>query len=1546
LAFQTSTTFNAGNRFIAQISDGNGSFSNFTNIGTVTGTIASSVGNLIQLFIPPTLPTGSNYRVRVVSTNPVAIGSDNGFGFVLNNAFITVTANGTNLCPGATIPVTFEADGNFNSNNQFLLELSNSSGNFFNNTLSGFGDAIGGVALTATGIVPQSIASSAFYRARVSASSPFSQTALGYESNYFTIFNSCFNSLGLSSGPYYGGDQLMVNVNPTSTFASGNAYIAQLSDANGSFANPSFLGSVSGIGLATISGILPIVTTTGNNYSVRVISTKHTFTSAGYYLGTISPLKIVISSNANSAAYCAGAYVKLGDMTVTGATALNNIYTVQMNNLLSTTFSSPFNVFSFAAQASGVVSVPGFTIPSTILGTFYNRSIRVVSSSPAAVSQNILGTFSYATDCFSFNLNTGILQPNAVYQASYNVNSGISFTAGNQFIIELSNNNFTTVLGIGAVSSVASGFINVAIPNSLPTGMYSARIRSTNFPSIGQVVQVYVNQVNITPGFVNTSKQYCQTGQITFDNFTVASAVNLGNNYIIQISTSQAFSNGSTYDLKTIPSALTGSIAVGTLPIPVGLPNGDNFYYYRVVSTSPAAANNYSSQFLIRQNCLSVTNPVSSYCPAAQGSIFYGNVSFNAGNNITALLSNALGNFTSALPIGSVQDNVAGGSKLLNFTIPSGLQQSSNYKIKLISTDFASESQATTSFEVKQVCIGQPGGFNAAISQCSFIPLVTVSAFGSVNPDNQYQLLLTNNAGVTIANSSLLGTAISNATGTIAFENVVLPTIAGVYRLKVVSSSPNVTGDISNGFNIANNCLGAPYFPYPKICSGSPVTASVFISSGNAYHAGNKYVIELSNSVGSFAAPTTVFGISSTANSLYATVTIASNMATGFSYKLRVKSTNPAFTSNDGNTFAIDQICLSAGDIAVGPYIGGGPTPITIPVETIGLVVNGVTQYTATMYSQNGNLIGNIGTATTAKTITGTLPSVVTGGYYYVKLTSTSPAATSYNSNFFILNPTDIKVSTVSGSYCVGSSLLGVVFSVAGSVGGGNVYALDLSDASGNFYYGYNQIGIIADNTVGVKAISGYIPLGLSQSPNYRLRIRSSNGSISNQELVNINATFECTGAISKAWDKFRSRGRVVNNSASVGLVASPNSIFSFEGATKQTVEGSTPTIFGQVALTNNAGLDIKQNISVARISLSGGNLKVDTLNTVAITSTEPAALTRTNESYVDGTLSRAVTATGVAYTFPVGTTDAYRGVEVTFSGANNAGTLAVSSKATLPKVTQPAASGAPIARYDATLGDTLKSILPVSWKVEASNTSIAGTYAINLQSPLTLPGYTDPNALRVVKRTNDTAPWTLAGDPVPVKTVTGNVIRIGRRNVSNFSNFAIAGTCANVSKVLFKPTIDVVGDEFKANLDGNAYQWFIDNVAQNAFNTRQIKPAKDGKYQVKVIVSGCPSEVSEALSFAGTNTKSEGEINKSDFRLYPNPAKSEFTIESFHAVEGVYLIELFDMLGKSMITKTVNQTDGQVFKLSVNTHILPTGVYFVKMSSNGKGKVMKLVIE
>jgi hypothetical protein len=80
-------TFNAGNVFTAELSDNTGSFSSPITIGSNTSTTAGT----ITATLPSGLFQGSQYRIRMRSSNPATVTADNGTNLTIN-ALPTITA--------------------------------------------------------------------------------------------------------------------------------------------------------------------------------------------------------------------------------------------------------------------------------------------------------------------------------------------------------------------------------------------------------------------------------------------------------------------------------------------------------------------------------------------------------------------------------------------------------------------------------------------------------------------------------------------------------------------------------------------------------------------------------------------------------------------------------------------------------------------------------------------------------------------------------------------------------------------------------------------------------------------------------------------------------------------------------------------------------------------------------------------------------------------------------------------------------------------------------------------------------------------------------------------------------------------------------------------------------------------------------------------------------------------------------------------------------------------------------------------------------------
>ncbi|MES2619734.1 MAG: T9SS type A sorting domain-containing protein, partial [Bacteroidota bacterium] len=106
--------FDTSNNFTLQISDSTGNFANVLDIGSLHATLSGT----ITTTMPPTVPAGSGYRMRVVSSNPVVTGTviEQSFS-VLSSVVpsITIAPSANPSCQGSS--VMFSATGQNGGNN-------------------------------------------------------------------------------------------------------------------------------------------------------------------------------------------------------------------------------------------------------------------------------------------------------------------------------------------------------------------------------------------------------------------------------------------------------------------------------------------------------------------------------------------------------------------------------------------------------------------------------------------------------------------------------------------------------------------------------------------------------------------------------------------------------------------------------------------------------------------------------------------------------------------------------------------------------------------------------------------------------------------------------------------------------------------------------------------------------------------------------------------------------------------------------------------------------------------------------------------------------------------------------------------------------------------------------------------------------------------------------------------------------------------------------------------------------------------------------------
>ncbi|MCR9171238.1 MAG: T9SS type A sorting domain-containing protein [bacterium] len=118
-------------------------------------------------------------------------------------------------------------------------------------------------------------------------------------------------------------------------------------------------------------------------------------------------------------------------------------------------------------------------------------------------------------------------------------------------------------------------------------------------------------------------------------------------------------------------------------------------------------------------------------------------------------------------------------------------------------------------------------------------------------------------------------------------------------------------------------------------CQGQTTTIQVNFTSTGTFNAGNIYSAELSDASGSFAAPTVVGTLNSTANSGTITAVISGATPAGTGYRIRVVSDNPAVIGTDNTVdlainalpnvtqAAFSDVCSTGGAVNL---VGGSPS--------------------------------------------------------------------------------------------------------------------------------------------------------------------------------------------------------------------------------------------------------------------------------------------------------------------------------------------------------------------------------------------------------------------------------------------------------------------------------------------------------------------------------------------------------------------------------------------------------------------------------------------
>lgn len=561
--------------------------------------------------------------------------------------------------------------------------------------------------------------------------------------------------------------------------------------------------------------------------------------------------------------------------TATGTFTAGNTFTAQLSNA-SGSFASPVTIGTLSGTASGSINA---TLPAgTASGAGYR--IRVVSSTPnltaanngADITINLVSTSIAPATAQTLAINTpGALltvtetagavsrewryatASGGPYTAFSPAATGTTFApqfaaAGTYYVVALTTypggfvtrSNEVTVTVVGNTIAPASS-------QSLLVGATGTLLTVTETPTGTSREWKYAT----APGGPYLSFSPAET------NSTFAPVFNTGGTFYV---VAQSIINGQTVTSNEV------EISVNNINLNTGTITPSAFYF------SPSA-------------------------PSAQVSIpFTTTSSYVNGNVFTAQLSDANGNFSTPVNIGSLAGT---GSGTITGTLLSSTTAGTGYRIRVV----ASNPAVNGSNNGTDLLVDQFNNSIAPAAPQSYTTGSTGTLLSIVEsqPASREWKYATVPGGPYVSFSPPQ----TGATFTPAFTALgtyyVVATSQNQYSDLTTSSEVAIT--VENGTTLTTAAVsGSPFLVSPS----SNVQVQVAFASNILYGAGNTFTAELSDANGDFTNPVAI-GTTSSGNTISAV--IPSNSLAGTGYRIRVVASNPATVGTDNGT-----------DLAVVPF--------------------------------------------------------------------------------------------------------------------------------------------------------------------------------------------------------------------------------------------------------------------------------------------------------------------------------------------------------------------------------------------------------------------------------------------------------------------------------------------------------------------------------------------------------------------------------------------------------------------------------------------------
>lgn len=354
--------------------------------------------------------------------------------------------------------------------------------------------------------------------------------------------------------PVCQGSSMLVNVQLSDTLCDG-AYLFQMSDANGSFANPYTFGFTYFLSYTQtnvfIQVQIPVNIPAGTCYKLRFVRTTPDPVIVGEASvcfeivdcpNTITTAPGGVVAIADPDTICAGSVVDIPFYSTGYYVANSSQYIAQLSRPDGTfPATPPYTVLGFLsdnttydpAQGSPPGNVSGL-IPDTV-SPGCNYYIRIISTNPS-VTGSIWGPFCIKRcdietnnkQDIRFCINEISGADTTITYTIHNYNNNAVYNPGNQFVVQvISSQNWAIVNtgGLGATVDTQSGTVSITVPNlngllalGITPGMYYLRVIATdsNTPLDlnGTLVRITIGAPSAFPPTITSDKPFYCAGEL------------------------------------------------------------------------------------------------------------------------------------------------------------------------------------------------------------------------------------------------------------------------------------------------------------------------------------------------------------------------------------------------------------------------------------------------------------------------------------------------------------------------------------------------------------------------------------------------------------------------------------------------------------------------------------------------------------------------------------------------------------------------------------------------------------------------------------------------------------------------------------------------------------------------------------------------------------------------------------------------------------------------------------------------------------------------